>query len=114
MNAANVAYARSTGRPRAFALDYWIVGTVAGLLLIGLVMVASASISISARELGEPFSYFERQLFYVGLGVAVAVAGVLVPTQLWEKHAIYLLAGAFLMASVTRSTAARAGFGSGS
>ena len=55
MTVANVAYARSTGRPRAFALDYWIVGTVAGLLLIGLVMVASASISISARELGEPF-----------------------------------------------------------
>jgi len=97
MTVANVAYARSTGRPRAFALDYWIVGTVAGLLLIGLIMVASASISISARELGQPFSYFERQLFYVVLGLAVALAGVVVPTQIWEKYAIYLLGGAFLM-----------------
>jgi cell division protein FtsW len=94
---ANVAYARSTGRPRRFALDYWIVGAVGGLLLIGLVMVASASISISARELGAPFSYFERQLFYVALGLAVAVAGVAVPTRLWDKYAIYLLCAAFVM-----------------
>jgi cell division protein FtsW len=94
---ANVVYARSTGRPRPFALDYWIVGAVGGLLLVGLVMVASASISISARELGGPLSYFERQLFYVVLGLVVAVAGVAVPTRLWDKYAIYLLCAAFAL-----------------
>jgi cell division protein FtsW len=96
-NAANVAYARSTGRPRPFALDRLVVGTVAGLLLVGLVMVASASISISARELGEPFSYFTRQLTFVALGLAAAAVGVAVPTRIWEKHAIYLLGAAFVL-----------------
>ena len=96
-NAANVAYARSTGRPRPFALDHWVVATVAGLLLIGLIMVASASVSISAKEMGEPFSLFERQLFFVVLGLIAAVVGVTVPTRLWENYAIHLMVAAFVM-----------------
>ena len=71
MTAATLSYARSTGRPRRLALDPWILGPVAALLLIGLVMVASASIGVSDRELGAPFFYFQRQLMYVGLGSSV-------------------------------------------
>jgi len=97
MNTVATTFARSTGRPRTFTLDYWIVGPVAALLLIGLIMVASASIGISAREAGAPFSYFERQLFFVALGLIAGVAGVLVPTRLWEKHSIYLLIAAFVL-----------------
>ena len=66
MNAATMAYARSSGRPRRLVLDPWLTGSVLALLLIGLVMVASASIGISERELAEPFYYFERQLMFVG------------------------------------------------
>ena len=58
MSAATMAYARSSGRPRRLVLDPWLAGPVLALLLIGLVMVASASIGISERELGEPFYYF--------------------------------------------------------
>jgi cell division protein FtsW len=97
VNTVAASFARSTGRPRAFALDWWVAGPVAGLLLIGLVMVASASIGISAREVGDPFSYFERQLFYVALGLAAALGTVLVPTRLWEKHSIWLLGIAFVV-----------------
>jgi cell division protein FtsW len=97
VNTVAPTFARSTGRPRTFALDYWIVGPVAALLLIGLIMVASASIGISAREVGTPFSYFERQLFFVVLGLIAGVAGVLVPTRLWEQNSIYLLIAAFAL-----------------
>jgi len=55
-------YARSTGQPRRLVLDPWVIGTVAALLLIGLVMVASASIGISEKETGNAFHYFQRQL----------------------------------------------------
>jgi cell division protein FtsW len=91
MSAATLSYARSTGRPRRLALDAWVIGPVAALLLVGLVMVASASIGVSERELGAPFFYFQRQLMYVGLGLAAAVVAIAIPTAIWERYSMVLL-----------------------
>ncbi|RPI13552.1 MAG: putative lipid II flippase FtsW [Lysobacterales bacterium] len=97
MTAATLSYARSTGRPRRLTLDGWVIGPVAALLLIGLVMVASASIGVSDRALGEPFYYFQRQLVFVLIGLAAAAVTVTIPTEIWEKSSIVLLAGAFVL-----------------
>jgi len=91
MTAATLSYARSTGRPRRLALDPWVIGPVAALLLIGLVMVASASIGVSDREMSAPFYYFQRQLMFVGLGLVGATIAVAVPTAVWEKYSMALL-----------------------
>jgi cell division protein FtsW len=91
------AYARSSGQPRRLVLDGWIIGPVAALLLIGLVMVASASIGISEKESGHAFYYFQRQVTFVLVGLVAAVVGLAVPTRLWEKYSIWLLIGAFAM-----------------
>jgi cell division protein FtsW len=95
--AAALSYARSTGQPRRLALDPWVIGTVAALLLIGLVMVASASIGIAEKETGEAFYYFRHQVVYVLCGLVAALIGLAVPTRYWEKCSIYLLVGAFVM-----------------
>jgi len=95
--AATMSYARSTGQPRRLALDPWVIGAVAALLLIGLVMVASASIGIAEKETGQAFYYFRRQVIYVLAGLVAALVGVAVPTRLWDKYSIYLLIGAFAM-----------------
>ena len=97
MTAATLSYARSTGRPRRFALDPWIIGPVAALLLIGLVMVASASIGVSDREMGAPFYYFQRQLMFVGLGLVAATVAMAIPTAVWEKYSMVLLGAAFVL-----------------
>jgi cell division protein FtsW len=97
MTTTTMSYARSTGQPRRFMFDPWVIGTVAALLLVGLVMVASASISVSEHETGNPFFYFERQLIYVGLGLVAALVAIAIPTSVWEKHSIYLLGGAFVL-----------------
>jgi cell division protein FtsW len=97
MTTTTMSYARSTGQPRRFMFDPWVIGTVAALLLVGLVMVASASISVSEHETGNPFFYFERQLIYVGLGLVAAMVAIAIPTSVWEKHSIYLLGGAFVL-----------------
>jgi cell division protein FtsW len=97
MTTTTMSYARSTGQPRRFVFDPWVIGTVAALLLVGLVMVASASISVSEHETGNPFFYFERQLIYVGLGLVAAMVAIAIPTSVWEKHSIYLLGGAFVL-----------------
>jgi cell division protein FtsW len=91
------SYARSSGQPRRLILDPWVVGTVAALLLIGLVMVASASIGISEKETGHAFHYFQRQLLFVAAGLIAAGIGLAVPTRIWEEYSVYLLGGAFLL-----------------
>jgi cell division protein FtsW len=97
MTAATLSYSRSTGRPRRFALDPWVIGPVAALLLIGLVMVASASIGVSDREMGAPFYYFQRQLMFVGLGLVAATIAMAIPASVWEKYAMVLLGAGILL-----------------
>ncbi len=97
MTTTTMSYARSTGQPRRFAFDPWLIGTVAALLLVGLIMVASASIGVSERETGNAFFYFQRQLVFVGLGLVAALLAIAIPTSVWEKHSIYLLGGAFVL-----------------
>jgi len=64
--------ARSSRLPR---VDYWLVLSVVSLTVIGLVMVASASITFADRALGNPFYYPIRQAIYIGCGV---LAGALI------------------------------------
>jgi cell division protein FtsW len=91
------AYSRSSGQSRRLVIDPWIVGTVIALLLIGLTMVASASIGIAEKESGHAFYYFERQLVYVLAGGVAALIGITVPTRIWEKYSFFLMAAAFAM-----------------
>jgi len=97
MTTTTMSYARSTGQPRRFMFDPWVVGTVAALLLVGLVMVASASIGVSDHESGNPFFYFQRQLVYVAMGLVAALVAMTIPTSVWEKHSMVLLVGAFAL-----------------
>jgi cell division protein FtsW len=91
------SYARSSGQSRSLVLDPWLVGAVAALLLIGLVMVASASIGISERDTGDAFHYFKRQLVYVGLGLVAGCIGLAIPTRIWDERSTWLLIGAFAL-----------------
>jgi cell division protein FtsW len=97
MTTAALSYARSTGRPRRLVLDPWVLGPVAALLLVGLVMVASASIGVSERATGTPFHLFQRQLAYVCLGFVAAAVAVSIPTALWDKYSKVLMGAAFLL-----------------
>jgi cell division protein FtsW len=97
MTTATMFYARSSGQPRRFVFDSWVLGTVAALLLIGLIMVASASIGVSDHESGNPFFYFERQLVYVLMGLVAAMIAMTIPTSIWEKHSMVLLVVGFAL-----------------
>ncbi|HEU4485368.1 MAG TPA: putative lipid II flippase FtsW [Povalibacter sp.] len=96
MNAATLAFARSNARPRHFVFDQVLMLAVAGIVLLGLVMVTSASISIADKQLHEPFHYLERQAVGVVLGLIAAVVMMFIPTAVWERMAMPLLLLAFL------------------
>jgi len=95
--AASLAYSRSAGRQPRLAIDPVIVATTLALLLVGLVMVTSASITLAERQVGDAFAYLDRQLLSAALGLGCAALMLLVPMSVWERSAPLLLAGAFVL-----------------
>ena len=72
--------------------DAQLIVAVLALMVIGLVMVASASISIATRELGEPLYYFWRQSAYVAAGLVAMLAATRIPLRTWQAASPVLLA----------------------
>ncbi|VAW55478.1 Cell division protein FtsW [hydrothermal vent metagenome] len=61
------------------------------LLAIGLVMVASSSISVADRNFSNPFYYFQRQLVFIAMGVFAAISVFKIRLVQWEKSGVALL-----------------------
>jgi len=94
MSAATLAL-RTAARGRLH-VDGVVVGLVAALLLLGLVMVTSASVTIAARD-GDPFYYAERQLLFALVGVGCGALALRIPTAAWERFSLVLLAVSILL-----------------
>lgn len=87
-----VPQAQAKDRNRLVArYDAWLMGAILILLLLGLVMVASASIATADRELDRPLYYFWRQAGYVAVGVVVGLAALRVPLVMWRRAGVALL-----------------------
>ncbi len=67
------------------------------LLTIGIIMVASSSISIAERNFSNPFYYLQRQLIFVAMGLIAALTVFKVRLALWEKSSMALLILALLL-----------------
>jgi cell division protein FtsW len=91
MNATTMSYGVRARERMPFAWDTLTLGLVAALLLIGLVMVTSASMSIAAKNLGDPFYFLERQFAFVVVGVLCGWVITRVPVLLWDRYALALL-----------------------
>ncbi len=80
-----------------FAWDLVTLGLVAALLLVGLVMVTSASMSVAAKDLGSPFYFLERQFVFGLSGLVLAWVVTRVPAQFWDRYSMLLLSLALLL-----------------
>jgi cell division protein FtsW len=76
---------------RLDGLDPVLLIASLALLGIGLVMVASASISIADRNLSSPFYYLQRQTLYVMLGLMAGWLVYQLRLVYWEKSGMALL-----------------------
>ena len=72
---------------RVLHIDAVALSLVAAIVLLGLVMVTSASISIASKESGNPFAYLERQLVLCVAGFILATIVFCVRTELLDKMA---------------------------
>jgi cell division protein FtsW len=99
---ASLQYSRSAGRQRRLALDPVILVTVGALLLAGLVMVSSASLSVAEGLHENLYFHFERQFFSVLLGCAFAAAVLVVPIATWKRVAPWLLVASLVLLVLVR------------
>ena len=81
-------------RAAVLRLDPLMLLLVAAILLLGLVMVTSASVTTAARDSGDPFAYLERQLLLVAAGTALAAVVFVIPISVIERIALPLLVAA--------------------
>ncbi|WP_347252453.1 putative lipid II flippase FtsW [Legionella sp.] len=77
--------------------DKWLMGAVLGLLIIGLMMVASSSIMISTKYYHQPFHFLIRQFCYLFAGFLAAIVVMRVDSSVWEKISKPLLLVCLLM-----------------
>lgn len=78
--------------------DYgFLLGAVSLLLIVGLVMVLSASTVVSYRGTGSSYTLFFRQLMFAGIGVAAMMLLSRMPVAFFRRIAPLLIIIAFVM-----------------
>jgi cell division protein FtsW len=73
------------------AVDWPLLLAAITLLALGLVMIASASVSIADSRVGDPAYFIVRQGLYAGLGIALALVVWQLPLKFWERSGPMLL-----------------------
>jgi cell division protein FtsW len=71
-------------------IDPIVVMLTGVLLLLGIIMVGSASVALAAKE-GFQFSFFLKQFVFGIVGILLAAAVMKIPTEYWQRHAYVLL-----------------------
>lgn len=71
--------------------DKWLIGAVMGLLIIGLMMVASSSVMVSTKYFHQPFHFLIRQACYLFAGLMLALVVVRTDSSVWEKISMPML-----------------------
>ncbi len=79
-------------------LPMLVISAVA-LLVMGVVMISSASMDIATETMGNSYHYVIRQLLFAAMGCALALVAVNVPVAWWERSG-WLLLGIGLLALV--------------
>jgi cell division protein FtsW len=87
-----------SGRPTG---EFWLLAaTVAVLIVLGLVMTFSSSFVQSARDTGDAFGIFQRQLLWCAIGVPVLVGAAHLDYRRWRRLALPLLAVSLVLAAL--------------
>lgn len=80
--------------------DKWLIISLLSIVILGLVMMTSASIVISDKLLHQPFYFLFKQLIFLTLGLLLGTAVVQVEIAYLEKIGGFLLLGVLLMLSL--------------
>jgi cell division protein FtsW len=70
------------------------------LLVLGIVMVASASMGIADRQASDPLLYVRRHMMYAGLGIGLAILMQRIRLVHWEKSGAALVFCALFLLTI--------------
>ncbi len=89
----------TTSRETLPLVDRALIGVVALLIMIGTVMVYSASISLadSPRFNVAPTHFLVRHLFSLSIALCAAIVAFQVPIATWQRFAPWLFVAAFVL-----------------
>jgi len=80
-----------------FQYDAWLISIIMFLILFGLVIVASSSVTIAERNFQNPLYYFWRQMFSVCIGLVLAFITLKIPMTIWQKSSVPMLLFGFVL-----------------
>jgi cell division protein FtsW len=77
--------------PRLTRPDFWLLGAVCGLLGFGIVMVLNVSYFHAEARYGDPYLFFRKHVFSVGIGLVLMLLVSRVRLDLLERWAGLML-----------------------
>jgi len=78
-------------------LDLQLILLAAALLVIGVIIVTSASMEVASAKHGNPFYHLIRHTVFLSLALGFAAFSFLMPMQMWDRLGWLLLAAAFVL-----------------
>jgi len=87
------------GKPKpkhSLLYDRFLFSLIATLLLIGFVIVASASMPEGQRLTGDPFHFIKRHIFYIAGCIVILAVGLQASMAQWQKYSGAILICALL------------------
>ncbi|WP_426417092.1 putative lipid II flippase FtsW [Aestuariirhabdus sp. LZHN29] len=85
---------------RTFSFDHLLLLVSLLLILLGTVMITSASMEVAYGRLGNPFYYASRQFLYAAIGLIVMCCTLMVPVGVWERMGMLHLIVSFGLLSL--------------
>ncbi|WP_301099530.1 putative lipid II flippase FtsW [Otariodibacter sp.] len=83
--------------PKNALYDRTLIWLFFGLLMIGFVMVTSASIPVSTRYYDDPFYFALRDAFYVTISIGAFAFFIQIPSMQWEKWNVAFFVGSLIL-----------------
>ncbi len=80
-----------------FYLDTVLMVASIAILLLGFVMVASASLHLGEKMANDSFYFLKHQAVHIAIGVVTGLMVVQVKLETWEKWSVWLFMGGLLM-----------------
>ncbi|WP_290701620.1 putative lipid II flippase FtsW [Amphritea sp.] len=91
------ATAPVTLNQKVLPFDPWLLTAAICLILIGFVMISSASIEVAAVRNSNPFFYMIRHGVFILIGLAAAIVALNIPISFWQRSGPWLLLIGFLL-----------------
>lgn len=95
MSQSNVQHTRKVEANPKY--DYLLIIAVAALLIVGLMMVYSATFALGYQLYGQPTYFFIRQMLWMALGLIAMIITARIEYHTWRRWSIPMMAGALLL-----------------